>query len=120
MKRYYPPIAANLVLYALNRFCLIPLSDGIVHRILSGYAADFLAGALMLCILNILLELTGRRPLSRYGLCTLFLIACGLFWEYITPLYLARSVSDPWDIFACWLGGSVLYQYWKHKEKTAP
>ena len=34
-----------------------------------------------------------------------FPLACGLFWEYVTPLYLPCSVSDPWDVLAVWLGG---------------
>ena len=98
-------MAALAAAYALNRFCLVPLTGS---RLLAWHGADFLAGALMLCFLNALLELSGRRPLRRFWPVTAFLLGCGLFWEYITPLYLARSVSDPRDILAVWLGGMLM------------
>lgn len=93
------------VLYLLNRFCLISWTTGVIHNLLAWYGADFLAGALMLCVLNTALIASGRRPLRHPVRVTLFLLACGLFWEVITPIYLPRSVSDLWDVLACWLGG---------------
>ena len=48
---------------------------------------------------------------------TLFLLGCGLFWEVLTPLYLSRSVGDPRDVLACWLGGMSLW-LWDRHEKT--
>ena len=47
----------------------------------------------------------------------LFLLGCGLFWEVLTPLYLSRSVGDPRDVLACWLGGMSLW-LWDRHEKT--
>jgi len=93
------------VLYLLNRVCLISWTTGVIRNLLAWHGADFLAGALMLCVLNTALIASGRRPLKHLLWATLFLLACGLFWEVITPLYLPRSVSDPWDVLACWLGG---------------
>lgn len=106
MKRYCLPIAAIAILYACNRFVLVPLTD---NRLLAWYGADFLAGGLMLCILNALLAATKQPPLARLLPGTAFLLGCGLFWEYITPLYLARSVSDPRDLLAVWLGGMLIH-----------
>lgn len=112
MRRYVPYLAVISGAYAVNRFCLIPLTG---WRVLSCYAADFLAGGMMLCVLNGALETAGRPPVLRALPVSAFCIACGLFWEYVTPLYLTRSVSDPWDIAAAWLGGMVM-RGWLRKE----
>lgn len=80
-----------LALYGLNRFCLVPLTGS---RLLAWHGADALAGAWMLCLLALLLELSGRPP--ALGPAWGCLLGCGLFWEYVTPLYLPRvRVSDP-------------------------
>lgn len=102
MRAHLPPMAAVSAAYVLNRFLLIPLTGS---RLLAWYGADFLAGALMLCLLNALLAAAGRPPVRRVLPACAFLLACGLFWEFVTPLYLPRSVSDPWDVAACCLGG---------------
>lgn len=96
-------------LYVLNRFCLIPAATGLLHDLLAWYFADALAGALMLCIVNVLLMAAKRPPLRRFWAVTAYLLGCGLFWEVITPLYLPRSTGDVWDVAACWLGGTVLW-----------
>ena len=106
MKKY--GFAAGLMgLYALNRFALLPRADGLLHRLLSGYFADFLAGGMMVILLFAVLHLAHRKP-PRLWHCLALALACGLFWEYITPLYLPRSVSDPWDILAVLLGGGSI------------
>lgn len=101
-------MAATAALYGINRFLLVPLTSGPLRRLLAWHGADFLAGGLMLCILNALLAAAKRPPLRRFLPGTAFLLGCGLFWEYVTPLYLPRSVSDPRDILAVWLGGTAM------------
>lgn len=97
-------------LYLLNRFLLVPLTS---WRLLAWHGADFLAGGLMLCLLNGLLALSRRRPVERFLPASLFLLGCGLFWEVLTPLYLPRSVGDPRDVVAVWLGGLALLALWR-------
>ena len=109
MKRYLPSMAVIGTLYALNRFCLAPASSGVLHRLLAWHFADALAGALMLCLLSALLTAAGRPPVRRFIPVSAFLLGCGLFWEAVTPLYLSRSVGDPWDVLAVWLGGLVMW-----------
>ena len=92
-------------LYVLNRFVLVPHTAGTLHRLLAWHFADFLAGGLMLCVLGALLAAAGRPFRPRILPVSAFLLGCGLFWEYVTPLYLPRSVSDPRDVLAVWLGG---------------
>ena len=103
-------------LYALNRFLLIPGLGRIaeqmqaaeaLYRLFASYGADILAGAWILCFLNLLLVWSGRETIRRMMPAVLFVLGCGIFWEYITPLYLSRSVADPWDIAAYLLGGCI-------------
>lgn len=101
-------------LYLLNRFLLVPLTG---WRLLAWHGADFLAGGLMLCFLNGLLLLARRRPVERFLPASLFLLGCGLFWEIVTPLYLPRSVGDPRDVLAVWLGGMVLLALWRRLDR---
>ncbi len=98
-------MAVIAALYWLNRLALLPRTGGVLHTLLASYAADVLAGALMLCALNALLALTSRRPWEGLLPTSLFLLLCGLFWEVVTPMYLPSSVSDPWDVAAVLAGG---------------
>jgi membrane-associated PAP2 superfamily phosphatase len=94
-------------LYALNRLVLRPR---IALVFLQGHLNDCLAGAALPAYFTLLVLLTGGRttvavrPLPILGLS----LAAGLFWEFVTPLYLERSVSDPWDL-VCYGCGSVAY-----------
>ena len=107
MKKYLLTAAGLMGLYGLNRFFLISHTGGLLHRLLSGHFADFLAGGMMLIILFTALRLSGRKP-PKVMSAPALLLACGLFWECITPLYLPRSVADPWDILAAVLGGGCI------------
>ena len=107
MKKYLLTAAGLMGLYGLNRFFLIPHTGGLLHRLLSGHFADFLAGGMMLIILFTALRLSGRKPPKVMSALAL-LLTCGLFWECVTPLYLPRSVADPWDILAAVLGGGCI------------
>ena len=109
LRRYGPPIAVIASLYLLNRFWLVPRTAGLLHRLLAWHFADFLAGGLMLCILNAALELSGRRPVRRGSSVLCFSLLCGGFWELVTPLYLARSTGDWRDVAAVCLGGLTMY-----------
>lgn len=113
MKRYLSTVAALLAAYVMNRFVLIPLTGWWVLR---WYGADALAGGMMLCVLNGALTAVQRKPLLGVLPVSAFLLCCGLFWEYVTPLYLSRSVSDPWDVAAVWLGGIVMLLWLRKKE----
>lgn len=106
MRQYGVYGAVIAFLYALNRFLLIPHTSS---RFLRWHFADFLAGGLMLCILDAALVAAHRPPLRRGWTAALFALGCGLFWELVTPLYLSRSVGDPWDVVFVTLGGVVMW-----------
>ena len=114
MRRYVSSGAVIAGLYLLNRFLLIPVTG---WRLLAWHGADALAGGAMLCLLNALLTLSRRRPVERVLPASLFLLFCGLFWEVVTPLYLPRSVGDPRDVLAVWLGGMCLLALWQARDR---
>ena len=108
LRRYGLPALIIAALYAGNRLLFIPRTAGMLHRLLAWHFADFLAGGLMLCILNAALELSGRRPVRRGSSVLCFSLLCGGFWELVTPLYLARSTGDWRDVAAVCLGGLAM------------
>ena len=76
MKRVYVLLGLS-GLYGLNRVLLLPWLNGavqnlqgtgmsaeVLYRFLSGYGADVLAGAWILCFLNLLLVWSGRKKLK--------------------------------------------------------
>lgn len=65
------------------------------------YFNDILAGI----TLNAMMSSTPKYN-ARWGLY-LTLVA-GIFWEYITPLFNSRSISDPLDIVAYLTGFLIL------------
>ena len=109
LRRYGPPIAVIASLYLLNRFWLVPRTAGLIHRLLAWHFADFLAGGLMLCVLDCALELSGRPPVRQAASALGFSFLCGTFWELVTPLYLPRSVGDWRDVLAVCLGGLTMF-----------
>ena len=109
LRRYGPPIAVIASLYLLNRFWLVPRTAGLLHRLLAWHFADFLAGGLMLCVLDCALELSGRPPVRQAASALGFSFLCGTFWELVTPLYLPRSGGDWRDGLAVCLGGLTMF-----------
>ena len=96
LRRYAASGAVIAGLYLLNRFLLVPLTS---CRLLAWHGADFLAGGLMLCLLNGLLCLTRRRPVERA---------------------LLRSVGDLRVVLAVWLGGVALLSLWRVWDRLGP
>lgn len=96
-------VVAAIAAYTVNRRFVKPLNITFMRC----YFNDMMAGVLFPAYVNILLALIRRRMRGFLPplLCT-FAAAC--FWEYITPLYRPRSVSDPWDI-AAYLAGTLIY-----------
>ena len=120
MRRYGAALMLLGVLYCCSRFILIPISTGRLHRLLAWYFHDLLAGAAMLLTVNTLLTMARQAPFLNPLPVSVLILACGFFWEFITPMYLSRSVSDPWDLLAYWCGAMGclwLEHFWSSHEK---
>ena len=78
--------------------------------LIQNHLNDVLAGVLLLCYINALSIVSNQPKLivTRLSTVALITLSSGLFWEYITPIYLSKSVSDPLDVIA-YIAGGVLY-----------
>ena len=99
----------TLSIYSFNRFYLKSIIEiPVLSVILRNHFNDFLAGVAFLAYLNFILShyKMGKYQVDnlRNAIITAFL--CGLFWEFITPLYKKNSTSDWLDILAYILGAS--------------
>ncbi len=98
----------TFLLYILNRFFFKRLYEwGFLHN----YLNDVLAGILILSIANVIAVIgkQGRLMITSFVEILFFTFLCGLFWEYVTPLYLSYSVSDYLDVVSYMFGGLL---YW--------
>ncbi len=96
------------LLYLLNKFFMRDLLNWSFGN---NYLNDVLAGILIVGIVNALSIIgnQSRLLLIRLPRILFFLFFCGMFWEYITPLYIFYSISDPYDVAAYMFGG---FCYW--------
>lgn len=78
---------------------------GAAGRFFAWYFHDILAGAMILSLANLLLSAGRLPPLTKVLPAAAFLLGCGLFWEYVSPLLISGSVSDPLDLLAYLAGG---------------
>lgn len=75
---------------------------------MSCYFNDGIGGITFIALSNIFLS-NVDKALYKLWQISIFLFGCGIFWEYITPLYRKDTVSDPRDIIAYMIGGLI---YW--------
>ena len=94
-------------IYAANQLWLKSVVEqGWVHSHLN----DLLVMGVMLPYSNALIRYC-RAPewqLLGWRRVLPFTLVGGLFWEYIAPLYVPWSITDPWDI-AAFLTGAAAY-----------
>lgn len=103
------------ILYAINRFFLKSAFTDELNIFFNHYFNDLLVPIVLLSLIDFLLfNKTNRRALSLIKISTIFLSA--IFWEFITPLYLSRSVSDIYDLFMYFIG-TIIYFGVFHIEK---
>jgi hypothetical protein len=98
----------TFLVYILNKFYLRDLLNWSFSK---NYLNDVLAGILIVGIVNVLSIIGNQRRLLLISLprILIFTFLCGVFWEYVTPLYLHYSISDPHDVAAYMFGG---FCYW--------
>lgn len=98
--------ALCLVSYALSRLLLR-------HRchnwFLKNHFSDVLAGILLPAYSNALIAMTPLKTRGFVRPCTILTLVfiAALFWEFVAPLFVRGSTSDPKDIIAYMLGGGL-------------
>lgn len=89
----------------LNRLWLTRVVPGLPGWFLQCYANDLWAGAVILAWSDLLLGWENFPRLTRLRQTVPLLLACGLVWEVLAPLWKAGAVFDLWDFLAYQLGG---------------
>ena len=95
--------------YLLNRLWLRPTLGGPAGWFLACYANDIFAGAAIVAWTDLLLRWGRLPPVRSWRQTALLLLACGLVWEVLAPVWKPRAVFDPWD-FAAYQAGGILWQ----------
>ena len=89
-------------------------SEGI-RWFMSSYFNDIIGSMTFMSYCNIVFSFR-KTMVSKLWQIELLMFSCGIFWEFITPLYRIDTVTDVWDILAYIIGG-VLYWIIIRKEK---
>lgn len=96
------------MLYCINQYIKTRINFEPLKWFLSCYFNDIIGSITFMSYCGIVLEIFHRKMLKLHQII-LLMFCCGLFWEYITPLFRSNTISDPFDIVAYILGGTI---YW--------
>ena len=94
----------NFVLFIINSIFL----KGNNNVFFDGYFNDILAGMIILSYSNLLLDCIERR-INKIYFMFIFMVFCGVFWEFVFPMFHSSSTSDVVDILAYLVGGLFYY-----------
>lgn len=94
-------------LYLINRIFLPDLNLHFLRYFLRCYCNDLICPLVFLPIVNIILAF-GKYKVSRFIHLLSVGFTAGLFWEYVAPLFVEDSVSDPIDL-CCYVLGTIFY-----------
>ena len=99
-----------IVIYFLNRLVSPILPQSLFKQFLTCYFNDMLCGFLIVAYSNFILSFyRGNFYLRKLWQISFLVLACGLFWEFVTPVFRQSSIGDPLDIAAYLAGGGM---YW--------
>lgn len=109
MKNNVKLIIITLGMYIINQIIKskIPIED--IKWFMTCYFNDMIGGITFCAYCSIVLKM-GHRQLKKLWHIEMLMFCCGIFWEYITPLYRKNTISDIFDIVAYMIGG-VIYWY---------
>lgn len=112
-------ISVSVFLYLLNRLILKDITEGLIHWFLVCYWNDITGAIAVSAYVDSIIFHYSRKEIRIWGLIVI-LLACGIFWEFITPLFRKNSVCDFWDIVAYMTGGVIYYLSIKLRERYVP
>lgn len=112
-------IFISVFLYLLNRLILKDITEGLIHWFLVCYWNDITGAIAVSAYVDSIIFHYSRKEIRIWGLIVI-LLACGMFWEFITPLFRKNSVCDFWDIVAYMTGGVIYYLSIKLRERYVP
>ena len=109
-------ILISVFLYLLNRLLLKDIAEGLIHWFLVCYWNDITGAIAFSAFVHSIVFHYSKKEIHICALIAI-LLACGIFWEIITPFFRKNSVCDFWDIVAYESGGIIYYLSIKLCEK---
>ena len=112
-------ILFTLLIYAINQRIKTQIENETLHWFMNCYFNDILGSITFIAYCNFVFSFRSYHMTSLIQIEGI-LFLCGLFWEYVTPLFRPTTVSDPFDLLAYLCGGFLywagikLYVYRKH------
>ena len=110
-------IGITVILYLINQTVKNDIPIEFIRWFLTCYFNDAIGGMTFIAYCNVVLSFRNRKLIKLWQIETL-LFFCGIFWEYITPLFRMNTVSDKWDVVA-YMAGGFLYWICVKKERYA-
>lgn len=93
----------------LNKYHILSFCNKYVAYFMSCYFNDIFGSTILLLLIGIVLSFYKKIKLKLYQV-ELFMLFCGIVWEFITPLYRSDTTTDIIDLLAYLLGG-ILFWY---------
>lgn len=111
MKKDIHIIIISMSIYVVNRLTKDYNNIPYIGYLCKCYLNDFLGGVVFIAYVNVLLAKFNYPKIQRGLHMGLLMLLCGIFWEYVCPLFLSYSVSDFYDVIAYILGGMMYYVF---------
>ena len=108
MKKNLRIMLMTLVAVLVNKHLKNYISISWLKWFMTCYFYDLVGGITFIAYCNSVFYYY-KGMIYRLWQIELLLFLCGVFWEYITPLFRTDTVSDPYDIVAYMCGGFI---YW--------
>lgn len=107
-KKNFIVIGITAIFYTINQSIKAKIPIEPIRWFMSCYFNDTIGGLTFIAYCNIVFSFKNREMVKLWQI-ELLLFGAGFFWEYVTPMFRANTVSDIWDIFAYMIGG---VSYW--------
>ena len=108
-----------LLMYVANQLTKNKIPVPLISFFAKNYFNDVVCGCLVVAFSNHILKYykNGEYRIKKLYFVLLFVLVCGIFWEFIIPFIRKNSTSDYVDIFAYLVGGIL---YWVFVSSSHP
>lgn len=101
-------IALALLIYGINKTCLINITSGITEVFCRSFLNDLVSQLFFLGFANITFLWAGFE-LDSYLKCLIVGMTGGVLWEYFAPIINEKATTDPFDLICYFISISIYY-----------
>lgn len=109
-------VGITVGLYVLNQIIKTKIPIEAIKWFMSCYFNDTIGGITFVAYCNLIFGFYNKKLIKLWEI-ELLMLFCGLFWEYLTPLFRKNTVSDIFDVLAYMVGG-LIYWMFARKERN--